>query len=93
MKKSDIRKKMQKLGYTFCGSHVMMGGYEFKDVYVKYDKTGVVASLEGLIYEKDLLSLFSKRQDKIELESMKGIPREQFNKAWDSRVERLREKA
>lgn len=32
-------------GYTFCKLHVMMGGHQFKDVWVKYDNSGPVASL------------------------------------------------
>jgi hypothetical protein len=39
-------------GYTFCGLHTMMGGRQFKDVWVKYDKSGVVAALVD-IRDKD----------------------------------------
>ena len=32
-------------GFTFCKLHVMMGGRTFDNVWVKYDKSGPVASL------------------------------------------------
>lgn len=45
-------------GYTFCGLHVMMGGKQFEDVWVKYDNSGVVAAL---------IDIRDKNGDKVEL--------------------------
>lgn len=44
--------ELEDMGYTFCKLHVMMGGHKFEDVWVKYDKSGVVANLVD-IRDKD----------------------------------------
>lgn len=66
----NLPKRLEELGYVYCKKHVMMGSSTFEDVWVKYDKTGVVASLEALIpndtltaIEQDILSMIGDDED------------------------------